>query len=155
MCSVREEAFEAAALLIVLRLWRVVRIINGKSHDHFCLYFIMYTVHTHRQACTCTHTHTCTHSRTQFTHKHTHIHTHTHTHIGVLLSSQSQSDKKFEKAKKEHKNVVHALHKAQDKMDEFEVRVAVSSYKYSTHTCCIHVIQPHIMIQYRGDQAFY
>ena len=29
-CSVQEEAFEAAALLIVLRLWRVIRIVNGK-----------------------------------------------------------------------------------------------------------------------------
>ena len=27
--SVEEEAFEAAALIIVLRLWRVVRIVNG------------------------------------------------------------------------------------------------------------------------------
>ena len=31
-CSVQEEAFEAAALLIVLRLWRVIRIVNGR-HD--------------------------------------------------------------------------------------------------------------------------
>ena len=31
----REEAFEAAALLIVLRLWRVVRIVNGK-HMQSC-----------------------------------------------------------------------------------------------------------------------
>ena len=29
MCSVEEEAFEAAALIIILRLWRVVRIVNG------------------------------------------------------------------------------------------------------------------------------
>ncbi len=28
--SVQEEAFEAAALLIVLRLWRVIRIVNGE-----------------------------------------------------------------------------------------------------------------------------
>ena len=28
-CSVEEEAFEAAALIIILRLWRVVRIVNG------------------------------------------------------------------------------------------------------------------------------
>ena len=29
LTSVEEEAFEAAALIIVLRLWRVVRIVNG------------------------------------------------------------------------------------------------------------------------------
>ena len=29
LCSVEEEAFEAAALIIILRLWRVVRIVNG------------------------------------------------------------------------------------------------------------------------------
>ena len=29
MCRIEEEAFEAAALIIVLRLWRVVRIVNG------------------------------------------------------------------------------------------------------------------------------
>ena len=28
--SVDEEAFEAAALIIILRLWRIVRVVNGK-----------------------------------------------------------------------------------------------------------------------------
>ena len=29
--SVDEEAFEAAALIIILRLWRIVRVVNGKT----------------------------------------------------------------------------------------------------------------------------
>ncbi len=41
--------------------------------------------------------------------------------IGAVLTSKSQSDNQLEKAKHEAKKVIHALHKAQDKMDEFEV----------------------------------
>ncbi len=32
MCRVEEEAFEAAQLLIVLRLWRILRVINGNMN---------------------------------------------------------------------------------------------------------------------------
>ena len=31
IASVDEEAFEAAALIIILRLWRIVRVVNGKQ----------------------------------------------------------------------------------------------------------------------------
>lgn len=43
------------------------------------------------------------------------------TYVGAVLTSKTQSDKQLEKAKHQAKSVIHALHKAQDKMDEFEV----------------------------------
>jgi len=42
---------------------------------------------------------------------------------GAILSSKSQSDKDLEDRRNEARKIIHAFHKAQDKMDDFEVRM--------------------------------
>ena len=49
----REEAFEAAALLIVLRLWRVVRIVNGKHLQSSIIICIALMTVAHHYPCSC------------------------------------------------------------------------------------------------------
>ena len=39
--SVDEEAFEAAALIIILRLWRIVRVVNGEQKSFIQLINIL------------------------------------------------------------------------------------------------------------------
>ena len=43
--------------------------------------------------------------------------------VGAILSSKSQSDKDLEERRNEARKIIHAFHKAQDRMDDYEVRV--------------------------------
>ena len=41
---------------------------------------------------------------------------------GAVLSSKARSDRDLERSRSEARRIIHALHKAQDKMDELEVK---------------------------------
>lgn len=44
---------------------------------------------------------------------------------GAVLSAKSQSDQQLSEARLKARKIIHAFHKAQDKMDELEVRIYV------------------------------
>ena len=45
---------------------------------------------------------------------------------GVVITAKAPTEAKLHKAKEKERKLIHALHKAQDKMDEFEVCSFVS-----------------------------
>lgn len=47
---------------------------------------------------------------------------------GAVLSSKAQSDRDLEKTREEARKIVHALHKAQDRMDDLEVMAFKPSF---------------------------
>ena len=48
--------------------------------------------------------------------------------IGAVISSKSQSDQELEESRAEARKIIHALHKAQDKMDHLEVGGLAHTY---------------------------
>ena len=88
--SSREESFaQVATLIIILRLWRVVRIVNGNpplSLSNFLSLSLS---------------------------------------PGAILSSKARADDQLHKARQSARDVIHALHKAQDKLNNEEVRLLI------------------------------
>ena len=88
MYSTKEETFASAAgLIIILRLWRVVRIVNGK---HITVLMIELSPIIIKL-------------------------------LGAVLSAKTRSDDQLHKARTAAREVIHALHKAQDKLTLEEV----------------------------------